>query len=99
MCFRVMLYSCTLRNAVRGVAYASQVFGLYHDMNNGSLLEWLASLTSFVEQVQLTDIHALLIIMNQFLLIWVYICYIYEMLYDVVVFLIYFPALGKVLKF
>lgn len=71
---------------------------LYHDMNNGSLLEWLASLTSFVEQVQLTDIHALLI-MNQFLLIWVYICYIYEMLYDVVVFLIYFPALGKVLKF
>ena len=44
---------------------------LYHDMNNGSLLEWLASLTSFVEQVQLTDIHALLIIMNQFLLIWV----------------------------
>lgn len=67
-------------------------------MNNGSLLEWLASLTSFVEQVQLIDIHALLI-MNQFLLIWVYICYIYEMLYDVVVFLIYFPALGKVLKF
>ncbi len=71
---------------------------LYHDMNNGSLMGWLAFLTSFVEQVQLTDIHTLLI-MNQFLLIWVYICYIYEMLYDVVVFLIYFPALGKVLKF